>query len=727
MEKYVEFVKNNRKKLIVLFVIINILAIIGLFQININPDFNIFMPENSKYKNTLDEMNKMFSNSEQITYLIESNDSKINLNNINRFRKFQSFLESKEKIKYVNGPTPAEIPVGRQIINMDNINKDNIVFLKEHYQGMGKLSSIYKQKNNIYAAFSLFPTNEFNGDDLNKVEEYLKNNNIKYFASGDLYMQQKIIDYITLILLFIPPTALLLILFVFKTQMGNLKATFLSVLPAGIAALWTLGLVGWSDLEVSIITVLAPIFTIVIGSADGLHFVSHIQESLKEGKNKMASIITTLKMVGIPMIITTVTSMVGFLSLLVMNTQAIYDLALFASLGIFLAGIATWFVLPLILSGNIDLPYHKNGKRLFTSIIKKLWGKSSIIILIILLLIASFGISKINTEFNMPMVYRDFTSVHKSFEKIQEITGGSLPLYLLLNTEENPLRPEYAKSILQIQNELKNNNLAAKTLSVYDIYSLIYSNFMNTKEREYPDMMRINMINQMAFSESGYNPTRQFINKDENYTRVFVFPKNLENKTLEEISNYIDDKKDKIPGIALNLTGVQYLMHDLNQNMLNNQKNTLILAFVLVFFLLLISLRKIIPSIISILPILFTVMILFGFLGLSNISLNLFTATIFSITIGVGIDYAVHFVSVWMSFRKQGYNTKEAVDKAYDYTSRPIMANAFGLALGLSALLLSPLRIHLYVSSLMWVSMISGVFLSLSFLPTILKNQNKKV
>src|SRR6056297_3465134 len=101
MEKYVEFVKNNRKKLIVLFVIINILAIIGLFQININPDFNIFMPENSKYKNTLDEMNKMFSNSEQITYLIESNDSKINLNNINRFILFRLIFESLLSIKYV--------------------------------------------------------------------------------------------------------------------------------------------------------------------------------------------------------------------------------------------------------------------------------------------------------------------------------------------------------------------------------------------------------------------------------------------------------------------------------------------------------------------------------------------------------------------------------------------------------------------------------------------------
>jgi predicted RND superfamily exporter protein len=112
---------------------------------------------------------------------------------------------------------------------------------------------------------------------------------------------------------------------------------------------------------------------------------------------------------------------------------------------------------------------------------------------------------------------------------------------------------------------------------------------------------------------------------------------------------------------------------------------------------------------------------LFGFLGLSNISLNLFTATIFSITIGVGIDYAVHFTSVWMNFKNKGYDSEQAVEKAYNYTSRPIMANAFGLAIGLSALLMSPLKIHLYVSMLMWVSMISGVFLSLSFLPTILK------
>ncbi|MCF8008812.1 MAG: MMPL family transporter [Halanaerobiales bacterium] len=721
MKKYVNFMKNNRKKLLVLFVLVNILSIIGLFKININPDFNIFMPKKSAYKETLDKMNNMFANSEQITYLIKSNESNININNLNKFRSFQSFLESKENIKYVNGPTPKKIPAGRRTVNLDNITEENISLVKEHINGLGSLSSIFNDKEKLYASFSLFTTNNFGNKDLNQIETYLKDNNIEYYATGNLYMQQKIIDYILFILLLIPPTALILILFVFKTQMGNFKATFFSVLPAGIASLWTLGILGWSGLEVSIITVLAPIFTIVIGSADGLHFISHFQESLLEGKNKIESIITTLKMIGMPMIITTVTSIAGFLSLLIMNTQAIYDLALFASLGIFLAGVATWFVLPLILTGDIKINYKVKNKKLFTSSIKKLWGKPSIIILVVLIFISSLGLLQINTEFNMPMVYRNFTSVHKSFEKIKEITGGSLPLYLLVNTEENSLNKEYAKLIMQLQKELENRNLASKTMSVYDIYSTIYSNLMNTEIIEYPDMSRINLINQMAFSESSYNPTQQFINQNKNYTRVLIFPKDLKNSTLENITNYITNQKKELNEIDINLTGVQYLMHDLNQNMLDNQKNTLLLAFVLVFFLLLISLKKITPSFISILPIGFTVFILFGFLGLSNISLNLFTATIFSITIGVGIDYAVHFTSVWMNFKKQGLNSKEAVNKAYDYTSRPIMANAFGLAIGLSALLMSPLRIHLYVSTLMWVSMISGVFLSLSFLPTILR------
>ena len=72
-------------------------------------------------------------------------------------------------------------------------------------------------------------------------------------------------------------------------------------------------------------------------------------------------------------------------------------------------------------------------------------------------------------------------------------------------------------------------------------------------------------------------------------------------------------------------------------------------------------------------------------------------------------------------FKAEGDSSEVAVQKSYTYSSRPIIANALGFAIALSALFLSPLKTHLYVASLMWVSMILSSFLSLSFLPTLLK------
>ena len=131
--------------------------------------------------------------------------------------------------------------------------------------------------------------------------------------------------------------------------------------------------------------------------------------------------------------------------------------------------------------------------------------------------------------------------------------------------------------------------------------------------------------------------------------------------------------------------------------------------------------RKFLVSLIAMLPVFFTTLFMFAFLGISGISLNLFTATIFSITIGVGIDYAIHFTSIYQSYKNEGLTSDDAVKKAYSFAARPIIANALGFSIGLSALMLSPLKVHLYVSSLMWVSMILSSVLSLSFLPTVLR------
>ena len=87
------------------------------------------------------------------------------------------------------------------------------------------------------------------------------------------------------------------------------------------------------------------------------------------------------------------------------------------------------------------------------------------------------------------------------------------------------------------------------------------------------------------------------------------------------------------------------------------------------------------------------------------------------LTIGVGIDYAIHYVSLLRQARKRGETDPPAA--ALHYVATPVLANALGLAIGFTAMIFSPLQIHVTLSILMWVTMIVSAGLSLTLLPTI--------
>jgi len=730
MKRYVAFIGTHRRPLFALFALLNILALIGLFQVKIETEFSVFTPDKSEHMSVMKEMEEIFPSSEQITLLVNTEKSELSVHLLKQLRSIQKYLESVPHVNTVTGPAPETMYLGNTQLSIQEADKNDVNNIKEYYQIMENLAPLTKADDTIYANFSLFPGKQFKTEDIHKIETYLKDSGLKHYITGGLYMQQKIFDYILMILFFMPPIALILILGVFRFQMGSMKSTILSILPAGIGALWTLGIIGWLGNEVSIITVLAPVFTIVIGSADGLHFVSHIQDEEKEGKSRTDSIIQTLRMVGIPMVITTVTSMAGFLSLLVMNNSGIRDLAVFASLGILIAGVVTWYTLPLILSGNIQLPYKhittQDNKK--TEIkptkgkgLRKLWGIPSLIIFIGVITAAVLGSGRVKTEFNQLMIYRSYTQVEKNFKKIMKINNGSIPVFAFVKTKEDPLKPEYAQAIKRLSNTLQKTGAVTKTAGVYNFFSSAYAYMSGSPKPEYPpNLFTANMMHMMVQKAEG-NITDNLIDRKNKAIRLLVFPKDLSNNTLDTISATVNDFSSQSNNINVQITGVQYLMRDLNESMITNQTRTLMIAFTLIFVLLFISIRKFLPALISLIPIGATTFFLYGFLGLSGISINVITATIFSITIGVGIDYAVHFTSVWQNFRNRGYTSHEAAEHSYGYTARPILANALGLALGLTALQLSPLEIHMYVSLLMWAAMLASVFLSLSVLPSILR------
>ncbi len=724
MERYIDFIAAHRKRLLPVFALIMILAVIGIFRIDLNAGFDVFMPDHSHYQDVLDEMESYFPGSENILFIIDTGKPALDTDMISRFHEFQSYLSAHEMVNHASGPAPEIIMNGRQLIRLNRLEPEDIAGIESYYESLGDLSPVALYNGRYYGIFEAFPKDGITNDTIREIEDELISMGVDYYISGETYMQLKIFDYILKILLIIPPLALFLILFVFRTQMRSFKATVLSVLPAGVGAVWTMGLIGWIGHEISIVTVLAPIFTVVIGSADGLHFVSHVQDEEEKRIPRHEALTGTLRLVGIPMIITTVTSMAGFLVLMVMNNSAIRSLAVTAAVGILFAGLATWFVLPLILTGNVTLQTGRTKKEIARSgkqeRIRSLWGRPALIIVGLLAVAAAVGIPRLTTEFNMVSLYKPATEVQKGFDIAMKVNDGSVPVFLYLEHEGDPLDPGTAEAVLGLTEQLKSQQLIGKAVSPYTLMSIMNGTLSKTAPG-YPDSPEKAQSIYNIISRQKDNPLSFLIDQDAKRSRMILFPTDLDNATLDAISSEVASFESAHPGISGSLTGAQYLFRELNAEVVSGQVLSVILAFVGIYLLLLITLRSLRTSLVALLPILVTVISLYGAMGLIGLSLNLITSTIFGITIGVGIDYAIHFTFVWNAFRKDGLSADKAAGKSVAYTARPILANGFGIAIGLSALLFSPLMVHLYVAEMMWVSMVVSMFLSLTFLPTLLR------
>lgn len=713
MLKYILFVKKHFKKILVSIVITNILALIGVFQLHISTDFSMFGSEDSVYTERMARSEELFGNSTQIVILVEQ-EGELTMADINNAISLTAELESVAGVSRVE-TIPSVIPVqGTSGITQVPIEQLSFDQINAYLTGLGTLSPVYEYDTKTYISYTLILDDDnFHRASLKSVESILQTNtNLPFFIAGDKYNQIKVFDYIILILAILVPLTMITILSIFFTQMRSFKATIFSVIPAGFGALWTMGLLGWIGKELSLITVIVPVLIIVIGSADGLHFMSHMQEEFSDQKSNVDGLAHTLKMVGIPMIITTVTSVVGFLALLTMPVAETKSLAIGAAIGITFAGIATWLVLPLILLKVKELGSHKQAKNrnIVTVTLKRFQGLPSYLFALLIIVASIIFYPNIKSEFNTLMIYKSSTEVSENATQIQDIVGGSIPHEILIDLPSTFGSMESYTLVTNLQNALEDTGVVSKMVSPYIIMDDIATRAgITINDTTLP------MIIQNVYA-LGEETISSFYNSDANVVRLMVFTTDLNNETLQKVEDVVNQEN------AAEITGVQFILKEVNTQVIDTQLTSIIIALGAVYLMMLITLRSFKLSLLSIVPILISIVGLYGFLGISGISLNLQTMIIFSITIGVGIDYAIHYVSVYKTFHKEeGLSPKEASEKAYYYTSKPLFTNALGISTGLTILLLSPITIHTNVCILMWVSMTMSVILTLTLLPTLLK------
>jgi predicted RND superfamily exporter protein len=513
--------------------------------------------------------------------------------------------------------------------------------------------------------------------------------------SGNPVIFANVLDIMSWFLLVIPPLEIALLIGIFFLTIGDLRLSALALFPAGVGALWTFGLIFGLGLEIDIVTLLVPIFVIVIGSADGLHFVTHFQETVSE-TDSVSRVKSALSEVGVPMILTTISTAAGFLSLLITDVSPIRQLGLFAAIGIGFAGLISFFSLPALMSRlTMKDRAHKAvlGSRVTTGLKTLVRSRIPAIVLTgVIVAIALIFIPRLDVDSDQLFFFKDDDPVRDAFEKTEEVFGGATPL-----AGEFVLEPsEGLDGIVQIAEVSRRFEELAGVRSVFSVADVAAT--LTPEEA-------------MQLASGGVTlPLGKMVSSDG--LRFMMFPSEF---TTDDLEGWVAFAEET-PEIRM-LTGMPIIWDDIARLVLRAQMTSIIVAFILVALMLIIAYRNIRETFVALVPIALTIGTVLAFLAASGINLNLVTAVLSSIVIGVGIDYAIHFVAAIDFARPDGDGY---VLRAIDRAGRPIVANALGIAVAFSALWLSPLKIHPQISMVMWVAMITGAVTALVVIPAFL-------
>jgi predicted RND superfamily exporter protein len=295
-------------------------------------------------------------------------------------------------------------------------------------------------------------------DGVNKTEVATKMREIVESVSGEErvyyggipFQMLFLTDIITRDLTRLVPLVALLLAAVLFFSFHRLQGVLLPLGAVLVSTIWTLGLMNWVGLELTIVTAAIPVLLIAIGSAYGIHLLSTYRETEAPDGDKLDHIRRSIAAIGLPIILTGVTTMVGFLAFLFSYLTMTREFGVFASLGVLLAMALSITLIPAILSYlPSQRPRMKAEKqrsnwvtRVMDVIANLVLAHEKLIVVGGLLVVAGslVAIPQLQREVNMKDYFKPDSEIRQAEEMMEASFGGAIPIQILVNGDiKDPL------------------------------------------------------------------------------------------------------------------------------------------------------------------------------------------------------------------------------------------------------------------------------------------------
>lgn len=488
----------------------------------------------------------------------------------------------------------------------------------------------------------------------------------------------------------------IILLLIHRSIIGAL----LPLICMAISLIMLYGYMAFFDRPLTIMSNLFPTIVLIVGISDVIHISSKFAFESLHTKDAVLAINKTLTEIGLTTFINSITTALGFLTLLTMSMKTMQSFGVDAAVGLMICWVNSILVLPaVLLKFNLTKSFRKPvvSKQWNTILSRVLaftysYSKRILFAFLILIMISTYGIFNINTNNYILSSLPKNNRLHNDFNFFDNRLGGGRTFELIIKTKNNNYL--YHKKVIQniekLENHLEQKTGVSGIISPVLVFKMLNQAIENHSNWQLPK-------SQKGFDKLYlYSTTKEYdlpisIIDNTNTTGRLIghitdIGRNKMESKQEEIKKWITQNID--PSIvSFEFTGSDYMTDIGHQLRIDNTLSSFLLEILIVSLIIGIIYKSLIMVLISFISNIIPILLIGGFLGYSGIEFRGATTIIFAIGYVVAVDDTLHFINRFQLEKKKGLTTKNALKSTYLHTGRAMVMTSLILLGGFMILL----------------------------------------
>ncbi|MEM6893828.1 MAG: MMPL family transporter [Bacteroidota bacterium] len=517
----------------------------------------------------------------------------------------------------------------------------------------------------------------------------------------------------------------------------NIFAMLSTLLVFVFSLMATLGFIGLLGIKLTPPSAVFPTMILTLAVADSIHIlITYLQKVRKDGLDKKEALVESMRLNFLPVLITSLTTVIGFLTFNFGDVPPFWDLGNIVAFGMTMAFLFSTTLLPALIAifplwRKKETVTQKEVASWYTNLGLWVVQRPKGITVISLAIIAGLAYLGSFNIFNDEFVEYFDTSVEfrKDSDFINENLTGFYNVEFSVGSGESGgiNNPEYLQKLNEFENWLEDQPEVVHVNAFTEVARRVNKSMHGDDQAYYKvptnreEAAQYLLLYELSLP-FGLDLNNQ-INVDKSETRVTA---TLENNSSVEMIAFTENAekwlKDNAPE-AMHSIGVSptLMFSKLGFRQADSMFNGNIVALVLISLVLMLALRNVKLGLLSIIPNVAPVLVGFGLWWLYKGTINTGMVIVFGMTLGIIVDDTVHFMSKFLRARRElGYTAPAAVVYAFETVGRALVTTTIVLIAGFAVLSTSPFALNSYMARITLIIITSALIIDFLLLPALL-------